>query len=164
MRSQLIFDGIQVGAWALVPLSLVFAGLLVWGARRRRLQRGLVLLGLLVLAYAHFIEPRILRVVRHELAIERCLPRPAKLRIGLIADLHVGAFRNAMSLSRIRAALQAAELDAVLIAGDFVYHLEVERFESTFRPLARMGVDEVPRDQHRVELSGLKSGADARER
>ena len=140
MTTQLIYDVIRVGAWTLLPLIVVFAGLLVRGAPSRRPWRGLVLLGLVALTYAHLIEPRILWVRRHDLTIDRCLPAPAKLRVGLVADLHIGAFRNAMSLRRIRAALRAAQVDAVLIAGDFVYHLEVERFDAAFEPLADMGV------------------------
>ena len=89
-----------------------------------------------VLAYARFVEPRILLTRRHEITLDRCFGEAGAIRLAVFSDMHIGIFANAMPLRRIAAAADAVDPDAVLIAGDFVYFLKREKFEVAFRALA----------------------------
>ncbi|MBW3552828.1 MAG: metallophosphoesterase [Gemmatimonadetes bacterium] len=72
-----------------------------------------------VAAYATFIEPRWLQVVRRRIHIRR-LPRSLEgLRIGLLSDLHAADGRS-VSVARRAAELVMAEApDVIAITGDF---------------------------------------------
>lgn len=140
MTGRSLLELLQLAAWGLIPLAGLWAWRLVKGARRVRPLGGVVLLGLGTLIYAHFVEPRVLLVREHRIVLDGCASEDRQLRLALIADLHVGVFRNTMSMHRIRDALRRADADVVLIAGDFVYHLDPSRFDEAFSPLSEVGV------------------------
>lgn len=112
------------------------AAYLAWTLRKRRgakrLSAVFAFLFLTMLAYARFIEPRILLTVEHEAAIARCFPEAGSLRIAVFSDTHEGLFGNAMPIGRIAQRVEKADADVVLIAGDFVYFLEPDRYPKTF--------------------------------
>lgn len=123
-------------------LYFLAAPLLLWLIVKRRGAMRLVLAGTLValsvLAYARFVEPRFL-VTHHEaIELKRCFPAAGRVRLALASDLHVGIFRNGVGLDRLAAATNDAKPDALLLAGDFTYHLEPARFEAAFAPLGRV--------------------------
>lgn len=91
--------------------------------------------GLSILAYARFVEPRILLVQETTIDLERCIRKPTEIRLALLADTHIGVFKNAMPISRIAKRLEEINPDFTVIAGDFTYYLEPERAEETFNPL-----------------------------
>ena len=104
---------------------------------RRYLILAFVLLSL-PLAWARFVEPRILIV--HEETIE--LPgfkseQVDGVRVGLIADLHIGIFSHAVSAQRIIHELNDADVDLILIAGDFTYDLHPAAVTAAFAALAQ---------------------------
>ena len=91
-----------------------------------------VLMALSVLAYARFVEPRILTVKEHAYMLERCFPEAGAIRLTVFSDTHNGLFGNAMPIDRIAARVEKTKPDAVLIAGDFVYFLHPDRMQTTY--------------------------------
>ncbi len=92
----------------------------------------LFLMGITVLAYARFIEPRILLTNEHQFALEACFDEPGQMRVVVFADVHQGIFSNTVSIERIVKRVNAAKPDFVLVPGDFTYFLHPDRFAKTF--------------------------------
>ncbi len=116
------------------------AAFLIWAIAKRSARSRVVAAALLalltVLAYARFVEPRILLAVEHEATLTRCFPAAGSARIAVLSDIHEGLFKNGVPTRRITAKVNAAEPDAVLIAGDFVYFLDPSRFPETYAAFA----------------------------
>jgi predicted MPP superfamily phosphohydrolase len=116
------------------------AALLLWVIATRslwsRVFAAIFLLALTVLAYARFIEPRILLTVEHDVALERCFPKAGAMRLAVFSDTHEGIFGNEIPIERIARRVAAAKPDAVLIAGDLTYFLDPARFDETFAALS----------------------------
>lgn len=116
------------------------AAFLIWVIARRstpsKAAAALLLAPISVLAYARFVEPRILLTVEHEATLPRCFPEAGSARLAIFSDAHEGLFANAVPMSRIAAKVGVAKPDAVLIAGDFVYYLAPDRYEETFGALS----------------------------
>ncbi|MCI5044031.1 MAG: metallophosphoesterase, partial [Aquisalinus sp.] len=119
--------------------------LLLWVLFRRtgpfssRIARGLAcvfLLGITVLAYARFVEPRILVTREHELQL--CAAGEGQLRAAVWADPQTGIFGNVMPVSRVVHRLNELDADIVVIPGDFTYYLPAERIAETFAPMAEL--------------------------
>ncbi len=89
-----------------------------------------------LLAYARFVEPRILLTAEHEIALDRCFERAGAVRIAVFSDTHNGLFANAMPIRRIAAAVNSAHPDMVLMSGDYIYFLHPDRFDETFAAFA----------------------------
>lgn len=82
---------------------------------------GLGLAGFGLAAWAGWIEPRRLRVVRHELRPALWRREYGTLRIGVLSDLHAAwPHVTAPRIARIVGRLMAEEPDIVLLPGDFV--------------------------------------------
>jgi len=115
----LIFYGSYLYApFALLCLYLIFKtrGLI-------RVLSALALLASTVLAYARFVEPRILVVHSETIVTAGASAESPALRLVLFSDTHFGIFKNAMPMSRIVTKVNSQSPDAVFIAGDFLYHL-----------------------------------------
>ena len=123
-------------------LYFIAAPILLWIiVRRRDLRRwgaAAILAALTVLAYARFVEPRILLTAEHEIELERCFPEAGAARIALFSDTHNGIFGNEIPIGRIARRVNALNPDLVFIAGDFAYLLAPERFDETFAPLGEL--------------------------
>lgn len=120
-------------AWALLPW------LLGWLLELRQAVglRGRYLLGLVVLvvaAWGALVEPRLLVVRTHPLALPAGSP---PLRLALVADLHVGLFVRSWQLERLVDVLNAQEVDAVVVAGDWTYDPPLD-VQAALAPLARL--------------------------
>lgn len=120
------------------------APLLIWAIFKFRhwaLRAILIMLlvGISTLAYARFIEPRILLVSEHDIHIERCVAEGASARIALFSDTHIGKFGNAMPVTRIAAKIRKIDPDIALVAGDLTYHINPDRVGDTFAPLPDVG-------------------------
>lgn len=129
---------IYYASYLYFPAALVLILVLITGVRRARIVSGLVLAGLSVLAYARFVEPRILLTVEHDVALKRCFEAGGALRLAVFSDAHEGLFGNAIPIDRIARRVAATNPDAVLIAGDFVYFLDPARFDETFSALSQL--------------------------
>ena len=107
------------GLWLLWPLALLLALRAVGQLGRGRLGGALATLALLTLTggllWARFVEPHQLRV------IETPVGTACGVRVALVSDLHVGLYVREDQLEQMVRRLNALDVDAVLIAGDFTY-------------------------------------------
>ncbi|MEM9988918.1 MAG: metallophosphoesterase, partial [Pseudomonadota bacterium] len=128
---------------AIYWLSFIYfplAGALLWQIFVRKSFRVLSILALIpltLLAYARFIEPQRLFIVEHE--VEICGEGlPGTLRAAVVADLHLGIFPHAISTERVVKRINRANVDLVLMPGDFTYHLKTEKFDKTFAAFSKL--------------------------
>jgi uncharacterized protein len=121
-------------------LYFIAAPLALWLVVRRRGLAHYAWAGfatvITLLAYARFVEPRILLTVEHEVALNRCFERAGAVRIAVFSDTHIGLFPNAMPIERIAAAVNAARPDMVFMAGDYTYFLHPDHFYEAFAAFA----------------------------
>lgn len=164
MSDPWLQEALFSGSWlAFVVAAGLVAGVLR-GTGARRWGRGIALLAVLGFVYARFVEPGTLVVKRTVLELDGCFAEGGTAQIALIADLHAGVFRNAVSPRRVAARLAELDVDAVLIAGDFVYELAPERFGATFAPLGELPMPVYfVLGNHDVGLPGPDVGAPLRE-
>lgn len=93
-----------------------------------------------VLAYARFVEPRLLRVVEADIQLAGTQEEAGdEVRFLLFSDTHFGMFHNALPMKRITERARTLDFDAVLIAGDLVYHLPEDPIEQVFNRLNEFG-------------------------
>ncbi len=133
-----------LGTLEFLKLSIYFASYLyfiaapfaIWIGWRSsgavRIGSFVFFLAITILAYARFIEPRILLTKEHDVELAACFDDAGAVRIAIFSDTHNGLFGHAMPIERIAARVQATKPDFVLIAGDFVYFLDPARFDQTF--------------------------------
>ncbi|MGF1544216.1 MAG: metallophosphoesterase [Parvularculaceae bacterium] len=117
----------------LAPFALIWCVSLYRraGPRGRWLAAGLAA-ATLVFLYARFIEPRRLLVIEREIPLERCFASAGEARLAVVADMHIGLFRNSLPMTRIVRRLGRLDADAALIPGDFTNRLDPERFDAVF--------------------------------
>ncbi|WP_119154601.1 metallophosphoesterase [Caldimonas tepidiphila] len=105
------------GSWLVPPLLALLAWRIATRWRRwRPLRRGGALLGLLaglLFVQARFVEPHM--IVVRESALGLGIPA----RIALVGDFHLGLYKGPGFLDRVVDRLNALDVDAVLIAGDY---------------------------------------------
>ncbi len=147
-------------SWLYFPAAALLLRLIVNRQGLARTMALLVLAPLTILAYARFVEPRILLTREHEIALSRCMAVDGEARIAVFSDTHIGIFANAMPVSRIARAVNGAHADFVLIAGDFTYWLAPQKFGKAF---AALGAIDAPvyavMGNHDVGLPGRDVGA-----
>lgn len=81
----------------------------------------LFLLGVLLLGYAVFIEPRQLIVQHYSIALPHWSPKLNHLKVAVLTDLHVGCLSVPVSkLRRVIATTNAEHPDIIVMLGDFV--------------------------------------------
>ena len=134
-------EGTQAVISFLFVLTLPAAIALSWWLWRGRRPwvAAAALVPTLLAVYAYHIEPRLLTVREH--AVEVCGGGlPGTLRAGVVSDLHLGRFGNAMPADRIAARLSRLDLDLVLMPGDFTYHPEPEALPDLLAPFGALDV------------------------
>jgi predicted MPP superfamily phosphohydrolase len=118
------------------------APLLVWISLKKsgflRLACVAILVPLTLLAYGRFIEPRFLLTNEHEVTLDGCFDRAGEIRIAVFADTHIGIFGNVMPLTRVVRAVNVANPDVTLIAGDFTFLSDPSRLDAFFSPLSAL--------------------------
>lgn len=126
--------GLHAFVFWLTYLWIPFAVVCVWViARRKGWARWLavILFGLsLPVAWARFVEPQLLFVHHEEIDLSDGQDETFELRIALFSDPHIGVFKNAIPLSRLIDRVNQETVDAVFIAGDFLYHLPFDEIET----------------------------------
>ncbi|MEO0878329.1 MAG: metallophosphoesterase [Pseudomonadota bacterium] len=126
------------GSYLSMPLGLYAVATLRGAGPVGGLVRLCVVIGVIVFAYARFVEPRILLTRHHDAPLERCFAHEGALRIAVFSDTHIGLFKNAMPIDRIVAAVAREKPDAVMIAGDFTYYLHPTRFSGIYQSLSAL--------------------------
>ena len=114
-----------------------------------RIAAGIILLGLLALAYSYFIEPRRLAANVNELTIKNFDKTFDGLKIVAIGDIHGGS--NGADADKIRRIVEisnAQQPDVVVLLGDYVSHGRVMGLGST-SPIG------MPMNEVADNLSGL---------
>lgn len=91
-----------------------------------------------ILAYARFVEPRLLLTAYRDVELNGCFDHAAKFRVAVFSDIHNGIFGNAVAVERIAKAVNATRPDFVLVPGDYVYFLHPDRIEKTFAAFAEI--------------------------
>jgi predicted MPP superfamily phosphohydrolase len=123
------------GMWLLWPLALLYLlGLISHLARGRWLRAlwALVVLAVVgALLWARFVEPNRLQVR------ETSVGTACRARVALVSDLHAGLFVRSSQLENLVSALNALDVDAVLVAGDWTYDPKKD-LRSVFAPLATL--------------------------
>lgn len=132
------------GSYLVFPFIL---GLFWFSFYRKKIQWLAVVLLLLslVFIYARFIE-RYQVVVRHEKVLftsTKTLVSPTEqsttVRAVLIADMHLGLYKDRSFLEKVVHEINEQKPDFVLIAGDFIYKINPNQF-SFFEPLEDLKV------------------------
>jgi uncharacterized protein len=133
--------------------------------RIRRIVAALALLGLVLAAWAFWLEPNSLRVVEYPVALKRWPASLNGLRVAVISDLHAGApFINKAKIARVVARTNAAAPDLVLLTGDIFVNGVIGGhpipFEATAAQLnrlqARLGVYLVyGNHEHFIDMKAL---------
>ena len=122
-------------SWLYFPAAAYLALIVATRRGAKRALAALAFAPLTLLAYARFVEPRILLTVEHGAALTRCFPEAGSARLAVFSDTHEGLFKNAIDIDRIARRVNNAKPDAVFIAGDFVYFLAEQRCDKTFGAL-----------------------------
>ncbi|MEM9234465.1 MAG: metallophosphoesterase [Pseudomonadota bacterium] len=126
--------------WSSFLLLPLLAGLLLGALRGhwvRRLFAVFLAIPVALVVYGRFIEPQRLIQVFNE--VEICgQGLPGTIKAAVLADLHQGAFRNAVSTKRVVRMINRSGADIVLIAGDFTYELPAEKFDRTFEAFQKL--------------------------
>lgn len=142
------------------PAAVALGWLIVKRAGLARALAALVLAPLTILAYARFVEPRILVTREHEIVLSRCMGAEGSARVAVFSDTHIGLFGNAMPVSRIARRVNALDADIVMIAGDFTYWLAPEKFGEAFEALGEINAPVYAvMGNHDVGLPGPDVGA-----
>lgn len=116
------------GRWALLP-ALVALGISLATTKRRRWWRVLLAAVLVLGAWGSLIEPAVI-VQRDERAVVADAPR---LRVAIVSDLHIGL--HGRDLPGLVARINALDVDAVLVAGDWTYEPWLD-LDAVFAPLS----------------------------
>ncbi len=129
---------IQYATYALVPIGI----LAVYYLFKHKLHWSFKILlstVFLVFLWSTFIEPQIILVRQHQVSSIH------QKKIALIADLHLGVYKNQNFLQRVVNKLnQQEDLDAILIAGDFTFYpTKSQNLTDLFQPLSQLNVPTV---------------------
>lgn len=123
--------------WAVLP----WWGAALLGLRHAagRSPRGLAWLAALTLvAYSGLLEPRLLTVREHRVQVPGLAQSPAQpLRLALVADVHAGLFVRDWQVQRLVDRLNALDVDAVVVAGDWTYDPPRD-LHAALQPFARL--------------------------
>jgi len=94
------------------------------------------LLAVLLFSWVRFVEPNIILTKEHKIS------NINEKRVALIADLHLGVYKDDSFLKRVTTKInQIPNLDAVLIAGDFTFYpTKNQNLNDLFSPLSELQV------------------------
>lgn len=125
---------IYYGSWLYFPAAVALLWLIASKQGVHRFAAAASLLALSCVAYGRFIEPRILLTAERDIKLSACATQAGEARLAVVSDIHAGLFGNAMPVSRIARRIEAADVDATLIAGDFIYFLHPNKMTKAFAP------------------------------
>lgn len=112
---------------------LIWLGYRLWKQKKIKSIGTFVFLLGLSFIWARFIEPQLL--IRRETTIHNTR---INTDIVLIADLHIGVYKNAQYLERVVTKVNAQNAQLNVIAGDFIYQLPKEALSEALAPLKKL--------------------------
>ena len=115
---------IYYASWLTFPL-------LVWAISKKYL---IVSLLSLLFIYARFIEPQLLLVHHYK------INTGFQAKYALIGDLHLGIYNDASILQKAVEKIEQLDVDALLIAGDFIYEPNPNKLKNLFAPLQNLSI------------------------
>jgi predicted MPP superfamily phosphohydrolase len=83
---------------------------------------GALLVSWLVIFYGSFIEPRLLIVTQEQISLSE--EATQEIRVGVVADFHVGPYKRSSWVQYVVDELMAQEPDMILLPGDFIFNHE----------------------------------------
>ena len=83
----------------------------------------------IIFIYARFVEPKFVWVNHYK------IETGFKAKYALIADIHLGLYNDETILKKVVEKVNAQDVDALLIAGDFTYEPVIPQFKTLFAPL-----------------------------
>jgi predicted MPP superfamily phosphohydrolase len=96
------------------------------------------LIASLPLAWARFVEPRLLFTAYSVLDLSDNAVETVAVRVALFGDTHFGTFTHTVSMQRIVDRIQGEDVDLVFIAGDFMMDLPREKVAGAFAALSQL--------------------------
>jgi len=144
--------------WFPFLLAALFA---LWRAKqvRTRWMIASLLVLSLPLAWARFVEPRLLLIEETELTLTGYERDRPPLRIALFADMHLGLFGNAHPMQRLVDKIETLDVDAVFLAGDLLYDIPLEEIHAAVAPLSDLTAPTfVVRGNHDIGAPGPDYG------
>lgn len=132
-NSYLFNVAVFYGSYLVFP----FFALLYWFWRKdQKRSHKIYIITLFILSllfvWARFAERQIILVENTEIEIG------FKSKIVLIADLHLGVYKNRNFLERVVEKINLQNPDYVFIAGDFMYRPNIEKLDDLFKPLEKI--------------------------
>lgn len=114
----------------LLWLSLVWLIFQIIQGTFQPIQHSLFIVLNLAALYARFIEPYRVVSKKHHFQIDPRLPLKQPIKIALIADLHIGLYSgNPKQLQKIVEHINQAQVELVIMAGDWTYEPEADLAE-----------------------------------
>lgn len=105
---------------------------------KEKLAAFVIIIISLIFIYARFIEPKIL--VEKTTDITFLTETALGIKAVVFSDLHLGVYKNTVSLERIVEKINAQNPDIVFIPGDFVYHISKDGISAELSPIAKIKV------------------------
>lgn len=132
----------------------------IWKLRGAARVVVIAMLGLsLPLAWARFVEPQLLFVKEATLDLSGDAAPGPQIRVALFSDTHFGVYKNAIGMERLVKRVQQENVDAVFIAGDFLYELRRKEVAGSLAALSRFSVPIFAvRGNHDVGFPGPEYG------
>lgn len=108
-------------------------GLVVWFFYKKRSWVYLLVLFLaFVFIWARFIEPQLILIKKTQIKVG------FDTKIALVADIHLGVYKDENFLERVVNKINQQEIEMVLIAGDFTFEPNKTDLKKLFAPLKRL--------------------------
>ena len=113
----------------------------------------------LPLAWARFVEPRLLLVKETTVVLAGYEDADEPVRIALFADMHLGLFPNAHSMQHLVDKIETLNVDAVFLAGDLLYDIPLADIHQAVAPLSDLTAPTfVVRGNHDIGAPGPDYG------
>lgn len=133
--------------------ALIFYGSYIWVPfmvlcvlavfRRQGIVKWFALFALIAslpLAWARFVEPRLLFTAYSAHDLSDGAAETVTVRAALFGDTHFGTFTHTVSMQRIVDRINREDVDVVFVAGDFMMDLPREKVADAFAALSQLDV------------------------
>jgi len=112
----------------------LLAGLIYLALKKRRFTYWILAFFVLLFIYARFIETNMIRIDSEKIDLGG---QGNDLKVVVASDFHLGVFSSQAKLARIVKKINTIDADLVLVPGDFIFKLPVDKF-SEFAELQKI--------------------------